>query len=178
FAEWQQGFLSSEAIKKQSEYWLKEFSGDIPVLELPTDYARPREQSFAGDRVRFDITARELEAIRDLAVQNEATLFMVTLSIYTILLSRLSGQEDILVGTPTAGRRYAQLEPIMGMFVNTLVLQNTCPGEISFNQLLAEVRMRALSAFENQDFQFEDLLEQAAVHRDTGRNPLFDVMFS
>jgi iturin family lipopeptide synthetase A len=178
FAEWQQGFLSSGALKKQADYWLKEFSGDIPMLDLPTDYLRPREQSFEGNRVLFDITAEELKGIRGLARQNEATLFMVMLSIYTILLSRLSAQEDILVGTPTAGRRYAELEPIMGMFVNTLVLRNTCSGEISFREFLAKVRMRTLSAFENQDFQFEDLVEQVVVHRDTGRNPLFDVMFS
>jgi len=106
-----------------------------------------------------------------------ATLYMVLLSLLNVLLSKISGQEDIVVGSPVAGRRHFDLEYVIGVFVNTLALRNYPFGEKTFDVFLREVKARILEAQENQDYPFEDLVEKAAVKRDAGRNPLFDVMF-
>jgi tyrocidine synthetase-3 len=177
YSEWHNRQALEETVKQQEAYWLKEFSGEIPVLDLPTDYPRPLVQDFAGRSVQFEIDQEETNALKSLANEQGVTLFMLLLSVYTIFLSRVSGQEDIVVGTPAAGRRHADLQHIIGMFVNTLVLQNFPGGEKSFTQLVKEVKEHTLNAFENQDYPFEDLVEHLEVKRDTGRNPLFDTMF-
>jgi amino acid adenylation domain-containing protein len=178
FSRWQNRLLQSPEMQAQEDYWLKVFDGEIPVLNLPTDFPRPQMQSFAGNRIAFQLEAEETGALKRLALEREVTLFMVLLALYTVLLSRLSGQEDIVVGVPTAGRWHADLEPIIGMFVNTLALRNFPAGGKRFKDFLKEVKARTLEAFDNQDYQFEDLVEKVPVPRDTGRNPLFDVMFA
>ena len=177
YSQWQNRFLEREAIKKQEKYWTDEFKGEIPLLNLPTDYARPAVQSQAGNVLPFNIGIEETSALRELAIKEETTLFTVILSIYNTLLSKLSGQEDIVVGTPIAGRRHPDLQPIIGNFLNTLALRNFPAAEKSFGAFLKEVKERTLTAFDNQDYPFEDLVEQAAVKRDLTRSPLFDVMF-
>ncbi|MCP4154528.1 MAG: amino acid adenylation domain-containing protein, partial [bacterium] len=112
------------------------------------------------------------------AADNQVPLYMAILSIFTLLLSKLSGQEDIIVGTPTAGRRHADLENIIGMFVNTLPMRNYSPGNKTVNTFMKEVKKHTLAAFENQEYQFEDLVDRLSVRRNTGRNPIFDVMFN
>jgi tyrocidine synthetase-3 len=178
FSQWQNNESQKAVIKQQEVYWLREFSGEIPVLNLPTDFKRPVIQRFEGSKVRFGISADDTKALKTIASGSGATVFMVLLSIYNILLLKLSNQEDIIIGTPVAGRRHADLEKIIGMFVNTLALRNFPFGEKTFSQFLEEVKERALEAFDNQEYQFEDLVEQVEVDRDPGRNPLFDVMFS
>jgi tyrocidine synthetase-3 len=178
FSQWQNIEKEKENLKRQEEYWLKEFEGEIPVLNMPTDYTRPAVQSFEGSALSFEIGMKETTSVKKLALKEGATMYMVLLAVFNILLSKLSSQEDIVIGTPTAGRRHADLEPIIGMFVNTLALRNYPRGEKTFNAFLADVKEKTLQAFENQEYQFEDLVEKAAAHRDTGRNPLFDVMFA
>jgi amino acid adenylation domain-containing protein len=178
FSEWQAGAGQSQSLREQESYWLKEFEGECPVLTLPLDYPRPIMQSFAGGRIPFELDAREVKDLKTLGLNREATLFMVLLALYYILLSKLSAQDDIVVGTPTAGRRHADVQPLIGMFVNTLPLRNYPVPEKSFEDFLAEVKQRLLSAFENQEYHFEDLVEGVAVNRDTGRNPIFDVLFT
>jgi amino acid adenylation domain-containing protein len=178
FSEWQAGAGQSQSLREQEAYWLKEFGGDLPVLDLPLDYPRPTMQSFAGGRIPFELDAPEVKDLKTLGLNREATLFMVLLALYYILLSKLSAQHDIVVGTPTAGRRHADVQPLIGMFVNTLPLRNYPVPEKSFEDFLAEVKERLLSAFENQEYHFEDLVERVAVTRDTGRNPIFDVLFT
>ena len=117
-----------------------------------------------------------LKKIYRLVRESETTLFVFLLTIYTILLSRYSGQEDIVVGTPVAGRPHADLEDIMGMFVNTLALRNFPNGTKTFSQLLEEVKINSIEAFENQDYQFEHLVERLGLQRDHSRNVLFDTM--
>jgi len=175
---WQQSEEEKKRIAKYQEYWLKEFAGDIPVLSLPLDFTRPAVQGFEGKHLKRDLDKDITTRIRQMASGNDTTLFMVLLSFYTLLLCKLSGQEDIVVGTPVAGRDHADLQLITGMFVNTLALRNRPAGEKSFNDFLLEVRQQSLNAFENQEYLFEDLVEAVTVNRDTGRNPLFDVMFS
>jgi amino acid adenylation domain-containing protein/non-ribosomal peptide synthase protein (TIGR01720 family) len=146
------------------------------------DYARPAIKNIEGNRVSFEIGKEDTRALKALALKEDVTLYMLLFSIYNVFLSKLSGQEDIIVGTPTAGRRYTYLHQVIGMFVNTLALWNYPGGEKRFNLFLGEVKEHSLAAFDNQDYQYDDLVEQLSVKgsltRDVGRNPLFDVMFA
>jgi tyrocidine synthetase-3 len=178
FSRWQNSDREKVNMKQQETYWLNRFAGEIPVLNLPTDYAREAVQSVAGSDVNFEIEKQQLKVLQTLSLQEGVTLFMLLLAVYNILLSRISGQEDIVVGSPIAGRRHEDLQKIMGMFVNTLALRNYPRGEKSFVEFLKDVKESTLGAFENQEYQFEDLVEKVAVNRDVARNPLFDVMFT
>jgi non-ribosomal peptide synthetase component F len=170
--------VQSGEIKRQEEYWTQEFSGLLPVTDLPMDYERPALQSFEGDNIYFKISPREVHTLKEYAREEEATMFMVVLALFNVFLSKLSGQDDIIIGTPAAGRRYSELYNIIGVFINTLSLRNYPKGDKSFEQLLGEVRNRALGAFENQDYQFDDLVKKAQVPRDSSRNPIFSILFS
>ncbi|MCK4261027.1 MAG: amino acid adenylation domain-containing protein, partial [Halanaerobiales bacterium] len=183
FTFWQNELFSSDQIKKEKAYWLENFAGEtsenaIPVLNLPTDFERTEEQSFAGNQLHFGIGAELTDQIKQIASQNGATLYMILLAIYNLLLSKYTGQEDIIVGSPIAGRPHADLEKIIGMFVNTLALRNYPNGEKTFTEFLVEVKENTLKAFENQDYPFEMLVEQLDLVRDLNRNPLFDTMFA
>ncbi|MCP4153587.1 MAG: AMP-binding protein, partial [bacterium] len=178
YAEWQNSAKQKESIKRQEEYWIKQYSGELPVLMLPTDFPRPVIQSFEGKRVTFEIKNKETRTLRKRAKKNETTLYMTIQAIFTIVLAKLSGQEDIIIGTPTAGRRHADLENIIGMFVNTLAMRNNPEGNKTVEEYLEEVKENTLKAFENQEYQFEELVERISVRRDTGRNPIFDVMLN
>ncbi|MCY9093327.1 fengycin non-ribosomal peptide synthetase FenC, partial [Bacillus mojavensis] len=145
--------------------------------DLPADYARPPVRSFAGDQVSFTLDQELTAGLHKLARENRSTLYMVLLAAYTALLARLSGQEDIIVGSPIAGRPHNDLEPILGMFVNTLALRARPEGGKPFAQFLQEVREIALAAYEHQDYPFEELVDKLGVTRDMSRNPVFDTMF-
>ncbi|MGD2093077.1 MAG: amino acid adenylation domain-containing protein, partial [Candidatus Aminicenantes bacterium] len=177
FSAWQNRDAQREAQIKQKAYWKKQLAGEIPVLDLPSDYVRPTMQRFEGSTVSFEIVQEEVKALQSLALAEGMTLYMILLAIYYILLSKLSNQEDILVGTPTIGRRHADLEQIIGMFVNTLVLRNYLPGDKTYGAFLKEIKERTLQAFENQDYPYEELVEEVVISRDASRNPLFDTMF-
>ncbi|MGE5341613.1 MAG: amino acid adenylation domain-containing protein [Candidatus Omnitrophota bacterium] len=179
-AEWQNRGYQRNAIKRQEDFWLNEFAlkEDIPVLELPVDFPRPPLQRTNGGWLRFDIHKEETDALKALALETGTTLYMVLLSIYTVFLSKLTGQEDIVVGSPAAGRRHVDLEPVMGMFVNTLALRHCPLGEKWFKDFLHEVKEYTLKAFENQDYPFEDLVERTVHTRDTSRHPIFETMFA
>ncbi|MCU0290042.1 MAG: amino acid adenylation domain-containing protein, partial [Acidobacteria bacterium] len=168
----------SECQKSQEEYWLEQFSGEIPVLNLPFDYPRPMMKSFEGDTAYFTLDYRESDSLKDIAIKEKVTLYVALLTMFNIFLAKLSGMEDIIVGTPVAGRRHKALQDLIGMFVNTLALRNRPEGDKPVNQFLAEVKECALGAFENQEYRYEDIVNKVNVVRDTGRNPLFDVMFS
>ncbi|MBJ8191330.1 hypothetical protein JDS79_31575, partial [Bacillus cereus] len=150
---------------------------DIPLLNLPGDYPRPRQRSFAGGSLEFSLSSDCATSLRKLATESGATLFMVLLAAYNVFLSRYSGQEDIVVGTPVAGRSHVQLERMLGMFVNTLTLRNAPVQEKTFRQFLDEVKDNALNAFEHQDYPFDMLVNRLHLQRDLSRNPLFDTMF-
>ncbi len=177
FAVWQHDSLHSEKLNKQEAYWLDLFEGELPQLELPTDYARPAVQSFEGDHLTLQAEKRILEGIKRIAAETGTTLYMVLLAAYNVLLSKYSGKEDIIVGTPTAGRSHADVEGIIGMFVGTLAMRNKPEGHKTFKQFLAEVRLNAMMAYTHQDYPFESLLEKLNIVRDISRNPLFDTMF-
>jgi NRPS condensation-like uncharacterized protein len=145
YSQWQN--RCREQIKQQEEYWLKVFAGDIPVLNLPIDFARPLTRDFTGRTLRFTIAEQCTRDLNQLASQQGATLFMVLIAIYNVVLAKITGQEDIVVGTPLAGRRHADLEPIIGMFVNTLCLRNHPGNEKRFIDFLHEVKENTLGAF-------------------------------
>ncbi|MBT2572379.1 amino acid adenylation domain-containing protein, partial [Bacillus sp. ISL-51] len=176
YAVWQREFKQGETYQKQEAYWLKQLDGELPVLELPADKARPAVRSFAGDKVSCTLDAETAAGLHRIARDHGSTLYMVLLAAYNTLLARLSGQEDIIVGSPIAGRPHKDLEPVLGMFVNTLAIRTQPKGGKRFTDYLEEVRKTALDAFEHQDYPFEELVEQLGIVRDTSRNPLFDAM--
>jgi len=177
YAEWQQKSSQDGHFQGQKKYWLEQFPSELPVLGLPTDFPRPAVQSFAGAKVDFRLAEEQTRLLNDWGMAGNATLYMVLLGLFEVLLARLCGQEEIIVGSPAAGRKHPDVEPIIGMFVNTLPLRSYPAGEKSFIEFLHEVRHTVLAAFENQDFQFEALVEELKLERDVSRNPIFDVMF-
>jgi hypothetical protein len=176
-SQWQDSEALRQTLRKQEVYWLERFAGEIPVMDLPTDYPRPAVKDFKGKKTVFDIH-RELTArIKKQVSQSETTLYIFLLAVYSILFSKYTGREDIVVGSPVTGRRHPDVQNIIGMFVNMLVMRNQCRGGSTFSEFLKETGKNALDAFENQDYQFEELVNQLGVQRDPGRNPLFDVTF-
>jgi amino acid adenylation domain-containing protein len=178
FSQWQNKLLTSGEIEEQEEYWLKLFEGNIPVLNIPVDFPRSAFNDIDGDTVHFTIGRDHTEKLVELGRNEDATLFMVILAVYNVLLAKLSGQEDIIVGTTIAGRRHADLGNIIGIFVNMLALRNYPLGEQGFIALLRDLKVRTLKAFDHQDYQFEDLVSSLNVKRSKNRNPVFDVVFT
>ncbi len=178
YAAWQRQLLSGAALTEQLSYWKQKLSGAAASLDLPTDRARPAEQSFRGANHGFDIAKPVAEQLLALGRRENATLFMTLLATFNILLARYSGQEDIVVGSPIAGRSRPELEKLIGFFVNTLVLRTHVDGAASFRELLSQVRETAMGAYAHQDVPFEKLVEELKPDRDLSRNPLFQVMFT
>lgn len=177
YSVWQNSKVYKQIVKQQESFWLKQFQEEISALQLPYDYARPTVFSSEGAKVSFILDKEETKHIKKIAEQNGMTLYMVLFSAYAILFSKLSQQEDIIIGTPLAGRNYFELENIVGMFVNTLAIRNEVRESDSIKDFLQRVKRKTLESFDNQDYQFEDLVEKV-VERDISRNSLFDVMFN
>ena len=177
YAAWQQSIFTTGAIESQKQYWKNQFEGDLPLLDLPLDFPRPLAQTFEGRNYHFDLDAHTVTRVFSFLTERKVTLNMFMLAVYNILLSKYTSQEDIIVGTPVAGRTHADLEPVIGMFVNTLALRNYPAATKTFEQFLDEVKANALTAYENQDYPFEELVDSLNLKRDTSRNPLFDTMF-
>jgi hypothetical protein len=180
YSEWQNQVHRQQGgeLKRQEEFWLKEFEGNIPLLNLPFDYPEPAEPSFETDTVKLAISLEETKALKEMTIKESVTMFMLLLAIINVLLSKICGQEDIVIGSPSAGRDHADLEQVIGMFVNFLALRNYPSQEKTFKEFLKEVKKRTVDAFEYQDYQFENLVEKSKLKRDTSRTPLFDVVFS
>jgi hypothetical protein len=178
FSRWQNFSTRIEAMNKQEEYWLKEFEGDVPALNLPLDYERPELQTSEGKRIAFEIDTEETKMLKQMALEEGATLYMVLLAMYNVLLSRLCDQEDIVVGSPIAGRRHADLEMLIGFFVNMLALRGFPNRRKTFREFLLEIKERTLKAYENQDYQFEELVDKVLKQRESSRHSLIDVVFA
>jgi len=177
FALWQRRWLTGDELDRQLDHWRSELAG-APQLELPTDRPRPPVQSFRGGVVDFELGASAAGALRAQARRSGATLFMVTLAAFQALLHRLTGRGDVVVGTPIANRNHAEIESLIGFFVNSLVLRSRAAGDPSFGELVAATRERALAAYAHQDLPFDKLVEHLDLERDLSRNPLFQVMFA
>jgi amino acid adenylation domain-containing protein len=176
FAVWQRQWLEGAAIDSQLAYWNERLSEPLAVLELPADRPRPPLRSDSGAVISFNLPPELTGKLKNLAQREGATLFMTLLAAFQLLLSRYSGQTDVLVGTPVANRGYKEIEPLIGNFVNTLVMRIDLSGNPSFRELLARVRDLAIGAYTHQDVPFERLVSELHAERDLSRTPLFQVM--
>jgi amino acid adenylation domain-containing protein len=176
FALWQRGWLQGEVLEKQINYWKERLAGAPAALELPIDHRRPAVHSFAGSTVQFVLPRSLSTAATELGRREGATLFMVLLAVFNVVLSRWSGQTDIVVGTPIAGRTHQETEGLIGLFMNMLALRTDLSGDPSFRELLRQVRETALGAYAHQDLPFEKLVEVLQPARDLSRAPVFQVM--
>jgi amino acid adenylation domain-containing protein len=178
FAASQRRTLTGEALDTQLAYWKQQLAGALPVLDLPTDHPRPPVQTFRGARQLLRLSKETTDELKALSQSRGVTMFMTLLSAFKVLLHHYSGQEDIIVGTPIAGRNRAEIEPLIGCFLNTVVLRTDLSGNPSFTHVLDRVREVALGAYANQEVPFELLLEHLQPVRDLSRSPLFQVMFN
>jgi amino acid adenylation domain-containing protein len=177
FAVWQRSAAYAEVLKGGLEYWQRQLGDLPPALELPTDFPRPPRQRFRGRTLKFELTPALAEELRALGRREGTTLFMTLLAGWQALLARHTGQSEVVVGTPVAGRTRAEVEPLIGFFVNTLPLRTSLAGAPTVRELLRRVRETALGAFSHQDVPFELLVEELQPERDLSRAPLFQVLF-
>ncbi|WP_272037598.1 non-ribosomal peptide synthetase [Paenibacillus sp. JJ-100] len=177
FAVWQQQTVNEQRMREQEDYWLHEFVGELPTLNMPMDYPRPGQRSVEGERLTFCLDEGLTKRLRQLAVDTGTTLYMVMLTAYKVLLHKYSSQNDLIVGTPVSGRIHPDIEPLIGVFINTVAIRSYPTKDKTFAEYLDEVRHSSIGAFENQSYPFEMLIEKLNIRRDPSRNPLFDVMF-
>ncbi|NNB93012.1 non-ribosomal peptide synthase/polyketide synthase [Corallococcus exiguus] len=178
FAAWQRQWLQGEVLQSQLDFWRQQLADMPAALELPTDRPRPAIQSFRGASLPVSLPRPLSDSVQALAWQEGATPFMVLLASFQLLLSRDSGQDDIVVGSPIANRNRAETEGLIGFFVNSLVLRARIDARASFRALLRQVKQSTLAAYEHQDVPFEKLVEQLQPGRDQSRSPLFQVIFA
>ncbi|WP_256756844.1 non-ribosomal peptide synthetase [Cohnella sp. WQ 127256] len=177
FAVWQREALANGTWREQERYWVGQFADGVPTLNMLADYNRPSMRSFEGDKLTFRLTEEETHALRKLAADLRITIYMAMLAVFNVFLSRYSGQDDIVVGTPVSGRSHADLHNAVGMFVNTLPIRNYPSAHKTFKSFAEELRENTLGAFSNQDYPFEELVGKLQLTRSLSRNPLFDAMF-
>jgi amino acid adenylation domain-containing protein len=178
FAVWQRQWLTGEELARQLAYWPERLAGAPTSIDLPRDRPRPPVQSFRGARTSFAYGAPLTAGLRALARRRDATLFMVLLAGFEVLLGRYSGQDDLLIGSPIANRNRYEIAPLIGFFVNTLVLRADLAGDPTFEEFLERVKRTSLDAYSHQDLPFERLVEELRPERHLSHNPLFQVMFA
>ncbi|MEW6737135.1 MAG: MupA/Atu3671 family FMN-dependent luciferase-like monooxygenase, partial [Acidobacteriota bacterium] len=177
YVQWQLALLASEEGERLLNYWQKELSGELPILNLPTDRPRPTIQTYQGSSCSIKFTREITDQLKALALANGTTLFTVLLTAFQVLLQRYTHQKDILVGSPTAGRRWAQLVGLVGYLVNPVVIRGDFSVDLRFEELLAQLRQTVMGALEHQDYPFSLLVERLQPVRDLSRAPIFQVMF-
>jgi amino acid adenylation domain-containing protein len=178
YAAWQNEQLANKEIDGSRNYWLSQFEEEIQTLNLTTDYPRPAEQSYEGNSYQFSFDKDLTKNLNNIAKENRSSLFMVLLSGFYGILTRYSGQKDIVIGSPTAGRNHHDLERLIGFFVNTLALRIKSENETSYKELLERVKETTLSAYEHQQYPFDKLVEDLDLEKDLSRSAVFDLMFS
>ena len=178
FAQWQRRWLSGEVAEKQLRYWRNKLQGSPPVLELPADRPRPAVQSFRGTSFRIELPLELCESLRAASRQHSVTLFMMLFGIFQILLERYTNQQEFVVGSGIANRRWPETETMIGMLVNTVALRADTSGDPAISELLHRVRETTIEAYANQDLPFELVVDSLQGQRDLSRNPLFQVMFN
>jgi hypothetical protein len=177
FAVWQREWLQGEVLETQLQYWKKRLGGTLPVLELPADRPRPQIQSWRGAHRNFRLPQPLSEQVKALSRQQGVTLYMTLLAAYNVLLSRYTGQDDILIGSVIAGRNRGETEKLIGFFLNTLIMRTDLTGEPTFLELLGRVREVCLGAYAHQDVPFEKLVEELQPERELSRSPIVQVTF-
>ncbi|CCQ48792.1 Long-chain-fatty-acid--CoA ligase [Crocosphaera watsonii WH 8502] len=177
FTLWQKKYLSKDVLETQLNYWKKQLAGSLPILELPTDYTRPKIQTYKGATKTFILSSELTKKIKAFSQGQGVTIFMTLVAAFKILLARYSGQEDVILGTATAGRRIKKLESLMGFFVNTLALRSNLSNHLSFEEFLTQIKQVCLDAYAHQDVPFEQLVEVLQPERNLSHSPIFQVMF-
>ncbi|NIO82225.1 MAG: hypothetical protein GTN53_16700, partial [Candidatus Aminicenantes bacterium] len=178
YSEWQNRDEIKESIRHQAEYWLKEFAGEITLLDLPLDYERTGKMSFEGNSFSFTIDDILTSRIKKCALEFGVTLMMFLFSVYKLLLAWYACQEEVIVGTVVGGRQDIDLENIIGFFVNMLAIKTNPNKNKTFSEYLGQVKEKILEAHENQEFQFEELVSKLNIQRQPGRHPLVEVVFA
>ncbi|MEH2171889.1 amino acid adenylation domain-containing protein [Nostoc sp.] len=178
FTIWQRQWLQGKALETSINYWTRQLADAPPLLELPTDRARPSVQTFRGWCFSFQLDAKLTASLKELSHKSGTTLFMTLMAAYATLLFRYSGQQDILLGTPIASRNHQDIEGLIGFFVNTLVMRTRLEDNPSFSKLLTQVRSTCMDAYANQDVPFEQIVEALQIERSLSHSPLFQVMFA
>jgi amino acid adenylation domain-containing protein len=178
YAAWQNRSLESNAVAPHRDYWLEKLAGEIPVLNLPTDFPRPAVKTFNGKTFSFNLNAAQSRALLAFSRRNNATLFMTLMALLKTLLYRYTDQQDIIIGCPVAGRDHADLKDQIGFYVNTLPLRSQVLPDLSFEAFLDQVRTTCTDAYEHQAYPFDRLVHELNLNRDISRSPLFDVMLA
>ncbi|MBE9209303.1 AMP-binding protein [Nostoc sp. LEGE 06077] len=177
FAYWQRQWLQQEVLKTQLNYWQQQLSNSTPLLKLPTDRPRPSVQTFIGKKHTLTLPQNLSAVVKDFSQKEGVTVFMTFLATFQTLLHSLSHQEDIIVGSPVAGRNQTKTQGLIGFFINTLVLRTNLSGNPTFRELLGRVKKVSIEGYAHQDVPFEKLVEELQPKRNLSYNPLFQVMF-
>jgi non-ribosomal peptide synthetase component F len=175
YAYWQQGQLQGAALDPHKAYWLEQFSGEIPVIEWPVHTKRPPVKTYRGKAISRNMNPALSAGLKALVQQQETTLFMGLLATVQVLLQQYTGQHDIIVGSPVAGREHNDVKDQIGCYINSVALRTRVEREAPFQHLLQKVKESVLLAFEHQAYPFDELIDQLPLKRDLGRNTLFDV---
>jgi amino acid adenylation domain-containing protein len=178
FAIWQKQRFDNNLYQKQLDYWREKLGGELPILNLPIDKQRPSIPSYQGDSFSFLLSEDLGENLKKLSTKEQVTLFMIFLAVFQVLLYRYTGQEDIIIGIPIAGRQNLETENLIGCFLNTLALRNNLNENLTFQELLQQVKKVSLEGYDNQDLPFEKLIEQLQPDRNLSQSPIFQVMFN
>ncbi|WP_408895225.1 amino acid adenylation domain-containing protein [Paenibacillus taichungensis] len=178
FADWQQKNLLKDTIKNQEKYWLSVYSDGVPSLELPTDYPMPKARDYRGNTYYFKLPSLLKGKIDRLAKETNATLSMILHAFFSMLISKYSSEEDLVIGIPVSARTIPQIQEMLGMFVNTLAIRTAPEATKSVLGYIEEIKDSLVEALENQEYPFEELVEKLNVGRDTARNPIFNIMFA
>ncbi|WP_143305922.1 non-ribosomal peptide synthetase [Chitinophaga vietnamensis] len=177
FAAWQNALLAGDEGRRHRDYWLQQLGGNRPVLELPADFSRPRVMTYKGDYISTCLPLAVQQKLQQYAAANQLSVYMVLMAAVKTLLYRYTGQQDLIVGTPVAGREHASLANQIGFYVNTLAVRTQIPENISFDQFVKDgIRHRLLEAYQHQAYPFDQLIDDLSLERDMSRSPLFNVM--
>lgn len=177
YIQWNQKSEQQETINKQKLFWIDLLRGELPQLNLPLDFKRSKEQVNIGETIDFEIFGDEYDSLKRIAHENDSTVFMLLLSIYYIFLNKITNQKDIVIGLPVANRNHPDTGKIIGSLINTVVLRNKINEDLTFCEILRNVKTHVLDVLENQGFPFEDLVEELNIKKEFNRNPIFDVFF-
>lgn len=177
FTLWEKEQFSKDEFKETKDFWVNQYKDEIPLLNMPTTFSRPSVQNFEGSSYYTKLSKETFDRINKISKDLSITPYMLMLSIYYILLSKYTSQDDIIIGTPIIGRELPELSNMLGMFVNTLALRNKVDNTLSFSEFANTIKNYCLSAFKNQSYPFDELIKELNIKRDVSRNPLFDVLF-
>jgi hypothetical protein len=178
YSRWQKVFFKTQKFSNQEAYWLNKLSGKLPILQLPTDYNRINEKKYEGAYIIDNINLNCTGKLNKIAKEEGLSMSMLLFAIYHLMLTKLTGQEDIIVGIGINGRNKKEFENITGMFINALAIRNNADKHKTIKEFITDVKINIVDAFENLDYPFEMLVEKLTKERNIGRNPLFDVEFA